>query len=163
MRLARRQCGEHLGERDVKAFDADRHAEIEPVLVAFDLGGGHADLHELAHIAVVGRFPGDVDDDAVDRRQRGQHLRGRPHRVGTMQHDIARRRAARGVEQPMAEIGQGELRQRLPLGDMVTKALLCADLQRHTSLLVADPVGPGPAEAQRVLFSVRRAQRQPGG
>jgi hypothetical protein len=42
-RLAPRERAEHLDERQLAAVGVDGHAEVEPVLLSGDVGGGHAD------------------------------------------------------------------------------------------------------------------------
>ena len=125
VRLAARQRGEDLGERQLTAVDLDRHAEVEPVALSRDVGGGHADRERVADVSVVRGLTDDLHGHVCQLRQPRQHLRRKAHAVDARQRDRVRLRGPpAGVEQAEAlEARPGEVggREDRALGVEVAK------------------------------------------
>jgi hypothetical protein len=158
LRLAVGQRHEHLGEGQHPALGADRHAEVEPVALAGDVGRGDADLDRVPDVAVVGRLPFDHDHDVRQRSQQGKGLDREAHARQTGGAHRLRRRPAGAVEQPEAlETVAGELRadEDGALGVQVADpGVVAAGNEGHPRGGVPHAVHPLPADIDGVAVAV---------
>ena len=155
VRLAAAERGEHVGERDLAALDRDRDPEVEPVVVACYLAGGHADAQRIAGLAVVGGLPGDLYRHPGLAGQQRQQFGGEAH--GVQAAELGARHQGRVPGQP----AEPEAVQHRLLGLRVpVPGITGCLMQLRAHLRVADLVGPLPVDLDVVAVAIRRAQHQ---